>query len=252
MLYMKLSKKENKYKNEYDQYNLKQRLIFCFLSCLFGFLTIVIAGFSSKDEKMNILVFYVYIIIGYIISKVFNRILQFILIKTQVFKYVPDDGVIKYPYADKVDQKYREKYNVEYKQEMDRYLAGKCYMYSIMIAFFVMSLMEKEGIITSIFVSFILTLPFLFISYKGEPIEHAVGGNVNIYKNNNDNNNQHETKKSKPFFKTVHYTDQFGNYKGSSTTYDWGGGIKTTEFKNGSGQKTGEINSINLFGDDDK
>ena len=238
---MKLSKNEIKYKSDYNQYNLKQRLIFCFLSCLFGILTIVIAALLSKDKKINIFVFYVYITIGYVISKSFNKILQFILIKTKVFKYIPDDGITKYPY-DKITQKYKEKYNIEYKQKMDRYLAGKCFSYSIMIAIFIMSLIEKEGIITSIIVSFILTLPFLFISFKGEPIEPSVGGNIEDFyknKNNNNDNNQHTTKKSKPFFKTVHYTDKFGNYKGSSTTYDWGGGFKTTEFKNGCGQKTG-------------
>lgn len=248
---MKLRKYKKKYKSDYNQYNLKQRLVFCFLSFLFGILTIVIAALLSQDKGMNIFVFYIYIIIGYIISKSFNRILQFILIKTKVFKYVPDDGITMYPYDDKIDQKYREKYNIEYKQEMDRYLAGKCFMYSINIAIFILVLIGDGGIFAAIFASFLLTFPFLFISYKGEPIEMRVDGNIDIYKNNNESNNQQVSKKSKPFFKTVHYTDQFGNYKGSSTTYDWGGGFKTTEFKNGSGQKTGEVKSFNLFGDDD-
>ncbi len=248
---MKLRKYKKKYKSDYNQYNLKQRLVFCFLSFLFGILTIVIAALLSQDKGMNIFVFYIYIIIGYIISKSFNRILQFILIKTNVFKYVPDDGITKYPYDSKVDQKYREQYNIEYKQEMDRYLAGKCFMYSINIAIFILVLIGDGGIFAAIFASFFLTLPFLFISYNGEPIEMHVDGNIDIYRSNNDNNNHQSTKKSKPFFKTVHYTDQFGNYKGSSTTYDWGGGFKTTEFKNGSGQKTGEVKSFNLFGDDD-
>ena len=112
---------------------------------------------------------------------------------------------------------------------------------SYIVSYFVSILLAGESVGTAIVLCIcILCLKVFFVILGSDSGNASTSVPTTSTQNNKKGFN----------FKTVHYTDQFGNYKGSATTYDFGHGLKTTEFKDSAGNYKGGVSSYNFHDDD--
>ncbi len=110
-------------------------------------------------------------------------------------------------------------------------------MLSYVASWFILIKVSGQGVFISIILSLVIFAVKGIVVLPGGSMEDEI---VN------------SQKKSKGLgIKTVYYTDQFGNYKGSSTTYDLGSGVKTTLFRDSIGNNTGEMTSYDFHDDDE-
>ena len=153
----------------------------------------------GKNEKNNLFVFIGLILAFIIIYKLFIKILYKIIYRNHSFKE---------------------------RDELNTKTNWICKA-SFGITYFIMLFfIAKEGIVTSIFLSFIMvSLPYIAIGIVMLPFTNIIDGN-------NDS----------PIIKKVHLWDKNGGYAGEATTYNFGN-YKYTDIRNKDGKQTGEINS---------
>ena len=109
-------------------------------------------------------------------------------------------------------------------------------MTSYLVTYFIIIKILGEGIITDLILCLVIGVIKMLIICPGD-------GTGSYPKQDTSDN------KKRFDFKTTYYTDQFGNYKGSSTTINLGDGMKTTHFQDSVGNYTGKIDSFSFHDD---
>ena len=141
----------------------KNTIIVCVLGIIGSLSQILVAYLLTNKGEKTIGVFQIlaFVIACYIIFRIALVIIHSILCLLKITKYEPES----FSYIeDEFDKKLREKWNIQYQRQMDRYKAVICYIVIWMLFWFIGALVSGEGIFTSLFLTFVFgMLPFLIV-----------------------------------------------------------------------------------------
>lgn len=175
--------------------------------------------------------------VAFIFYRLFLFLIQKLLVSLKVLIYKPDN--FSY-YGDQ--KKIREEVNVEYKMQQDRVFSGWLYnIIFIILMTVICKTLNNEGIISSILVALLVSIPSLVLTPKtaNKLTGYEDFGNTSSY-------GKTETPKSRKIkattwdfggFKETTYRDENGNKVGSATSFDWGP-VTDTTIKDKDGNET--------------
>ena len=176
------------------------------------------------------------LIVLFMIYRFLISIMQKILVKCNILKYVPDNFIY---YGD--EKSMREQCNVEYKMQKDIVFSGWLYnIIFIIIMTFILKYLNNTGIISGVILALIVSIPSLIFVPRLYMWDGY--GNRDTYEKNAFSTPQ-KNKKIRAMtwdfggYKETTYRDENGNKVGTATTFDWGP-VTDTVIKDKDGNKT--------------
>ena len=220
--------------------------------CIFGIIgslsqLLVEYLLTNKGEKsVGFFEMYAFVIAYYIIFRIALVIIHSILCLLKITKYEPEScSYIK----DEFEKKLREKWNIQYQKQMDRYKARICYMVIWILFWFIASLVSGHGIFTALFMTFVFgILPFLIVvaplppeEYTGSSSSDGIRGSISNTKANIQRKIYATTWRFGKNYSETTFRDENGKKVGTSSTLKWTDGYSETTIKDKDGNKTGSI-----------
>lgn len=188
------------------------------------------------DNKNSFFISLGFLLVFYLLYRLLMFLTQKILVKLNILEYKPDD----FSYYGN-EKKIREELNIEYKKQQDRVFSGWLYnIIFIILVTIVVKTLNNEGIISSIIVALLLSIP----SFICTPRVNKLSGFENFKDTSSFESPQ--TSSSKRIkattwdfggFKETTYRDEYGNKVGEATSFDWGP-VTDTTIKDKDGNKT--------------
>lgn len=213
--------------------NIKNKIILGVITVLLMLINLIIIKFFV-DNKKSIFITWGILTVFFLIYRLLIFIIQKILIKINVLKYIPDY------FANDEFKKIREKLNVEHQQAEDRIFLAQVYNISfiILMAIFI-KFLNNEGIITSIISAIIIAIPTILFSpiVTNKLTGYERFGDPSSYNFKPTSTKIKATTWNFGFYSETTYRDEFGKTIGKVTSFDWGP-VKDTTFEDEQGTKT--------------
>lgn len=213
--------------------NIKNKIILGVITVLLMLINLIIIKFFV-DNKKSIFITWGILTVFFLIYRLLIFIIQKILIKINVLKYIPDY------FANDEFKKLREKLNVEHQQAEDRIFLALVYNISfiILMAIFI-KFLNNEGIITSIISAIIIAIPTILFSpvVTKKLTGYERFGDPSSYNFKPTSTKIKATTWNFGFYSETTYRDEFGKTIGRATSIDWGP-VKDTTLENEHGNKT--------------
>ena len=213
--------------------NIKNKIILGVITVLLMLINLIIIKFFV-DNKKSIFITWGILTVFFLIYRLLIFIIQKILIKINVLKYIPDY------FANDEFKKLREKLNVEHQQAEDRIFLAQVYNISfiILMAIFI-KFLNNEGIITSIISAIIIAIPTILFSpiVTNKLTGYERFGDPSSYNFKPTSTKIKATTWNFGFYSETTYRDEFGKTIGKVTSFDWGP-VKDTTLEDEHGNKT--------------
>lgn len=213
--------------------NIKNKIILSVITVLLMLINLIIIKFFV-DNKKSIFITWGILTVFFLIYRLLIFIIQKILIKINVLKYIPDY------FANDEFKKIREKLNVEHQQAEDRIFLALVYNISfiILMAIFI-KFLNNEGIITSIISAIIIAIPTILFSpiVTNKLTGYERFGDPSSYNFKPTSTKIKATTWNFGFYSETTYRDEFGKTIGKATSFDWGP-VKDTTLEDEHGNKT--------------
>lgn len=213
--------------------NIKNKIILGVITVLLMLINLIIIKFFV-DNKKSIFITWGILTVFFLIYRLLIFIIQKILIKINVLKYIPDY------FANDEFKKIREKLNVEHQQAEDRIFLALVYNISfiILMAIFI-KFLNNEGIITSIISAIIIAIPTILFSpiVTNKLTGYERFGDPSSYNFKPTSTKIKATTWNFGFYSETTYRDEFGKTIGKVTSFDWGP-VKDTTLEDEHGNKT--------------
>ena len=213
--------------------SIKNKIILGVITVLLMLINLIIIKFFV-DNKKSIFITWGILTVFFLIYRLLIFIIQKILIKINVLKYIPDY------FANDEFKKIREKLNVEHQQAEDRIFLAQVYNISfiILMAIFI-KFLNNEGIITSIISAIIIAIPTILFSpiVTNKLTGYERFGDPSSYNFKPTSTKIKATTWNFGFYSETTYRDEFGKTIGKVTSFDWGP-VKDTTFEDEQGTKT--------------
>ena len=213
--------------------NIKNKIILGVITVLLMLINLIIIKFFV-DNKKSIFITWGILTVFFLIYRLLIFIIQKILIKINVLKYIPDY------FANDEFKKIREKLNVEHQQAEDRIFLALVYNISfiILMAIFI-KFLNNEGIITSIISAIIIAIPTILFSpvVTKKLTGYERFGEPSSYNFKPTSTKIKATTWNFGFYSETTYRDEFGKTIGKATSFDWGP-VKDTTLEDEHGNKT--------------
>ena len=213
--------------------NIKNKIILGVITVLLMLINFIIIKFFV-DNKKSIFITWGILTVFFLIYRLLIFIIQKILIKINVLKYIPDY------FANDEFKKIREKLNVEHQQAEDRIFLAQVYNISfiILMAIFI-KFLNNEGIITSIISAIIIAIPTILFSpiVTNKLTGYERFGDPSSYNFKPTSTKIKATTWNFGFYSETTYRDEFGKTIGKVTSFDWGP-VKDTTLEDEHGNKT--------------
>lgn len=213
--------------------NIKNKIILGVITVLLMLINLIIIKFFV-DNKKSIFITWGILTVFFLIYRLLIFIIQKILIKINVLKYIPDY------FANDEFKKLREKLNVEHQQAEDRIFLALVYNISfiILMAIFI-KFLNNEGIITSIISAIIIAIPTILFSpiVTNKLTGYERFGDPSSYNFKPTSTKIKATTWNFGFYSETTYRDEFGKTIGKVTSFDWGP-VKDTTLEDEHGNKT--------------
>ena len=213
--------------------NIKNKIILGVITVLLMLINLIIIKFFV-DNKKSIFITWGILTVFFLIYRLLIFIIQKILIKINVLKYIPDY------FANDEFKKIREKLNVEHQQAEDRIFLALVYNISfiILMAIFI-KFLNNEGIITSIISAIIIAIPTILFSpiVTNKLTGYERFGDPTSYNFKPTSTKIKATTWNFGFYSETTYRDEFGKTIGKATSFDWGP-VKDTTLEDEHGNKT--------------
>ena len=213
--------------------SIKNKIILGVITVLLMLINLIIIKFFV-DNKKSIFITWGILTVFFLIYRLLIFIIQKILIKINVLKYIPDY------FANDEFKKIREKLNVEHQQAEDRIFLAQVYNISfiILMAIFI-KFLNNEGIITSIISAIIIAIPTILFSpvVTKKLTGYERFGEPSSYNFKPTSTKIKATTWNFGFYSETTYRDEFGKTIGKVTSFDWGP-VKDTTFEDEQGTKT--------------
>lgn len=213
--------------------SIKNKIILGVITVLLMLINLIIIKFFV-DNKKSIFITWGILTVFFLIYRLLIFIIQKILIKINVLKYIPDY------FANDEFKKLREKLNVEHQQAEDRIFLAQVYNISfiILMAIFI-KFLNNEGIITSIISAIIIAIPTILFSpiVTNKLTGYERFGDPSSYNFKPTSTKIKATTWNFGFYSETTYRDEFGKTIGKVTSFDWGP-VKDTTFEDEQGTKT--------------
>lgn len=213
--------------------NIKNKIILGVITVLLMLINLIIIKFFV-DNKKSIFITWGILTVFFLIYRLLIFIIQKILIKINVLKYIPDY------FANDEFKKIREKLNVEHQQAEDRIFLALVYNISfiILMAIFI-KFLNNEGIITSIISAIIIAIPTILFSpiVTNKLTGYERFGDPSSYNFKPTSTKIKATTWNFGFYSETTYRDEFGKTIGKATSFDWGP-VKDTTLEDEHGNKT--------------
>lgn len=189
------------------------------------------------DNKKSFFITLGILLVSFMIYKALMFLIQKLLVKLKVLIYKPDN--FDY-YGD--EKSMREQCNIEYKMQKDRVFSGWLYnILFIILMTFIVKTLNNEGIVSSIIVALIVSIPSLIFVPRLYMWDGH--GNIDTYYSSNTNSQPQRSRKIRAVtwdfggYKETTYRDENGNKVGTATSFDWGP-VTDTVIKDKDGNKT--------------
>ena len=213
--------------------NIKNKIILGVITVLLMLINLIIIKFFV-DNKKSIFITWGILTVFFLIYRLLIFIIQKILIKINVLKYIPDY------FANDEFKKIREKLNVEHQQAEDRIFLAQVYNISfiILMAIFI-KFLNNEGIITSIISAIIIAIPTILFSpiVTNKLTGYERFGDPSSYNFKPTSTKIKATTWNFGFYSETTYRDEYGKTIGKATSIDWGP-VKDTTLEDENGNKT--------------
>lgn len=213
--------------------SIKNKIILGVITVLLMLINFIIIKFFV-DNKKSIFITWGILTVFFLIYRLLIFIIQKILIKINVLKYIPDY------FANDEFKKIREKLNVEHQQAEDRIFLAQVYNISfiILMAIFI-KFLNNEGIITSIISAIIIAIPTILFSpiVTNKLTGYERFGDPSSYNFKPTSTKIKATTWNFGFYSETTYRDEFGKTIGKVTSFDWGP-VKDTTLEDEHGNKT--------------
>ena len=213
--------------------SIKNKIILGVITVLLMLINFIIIKFFV-DNKKSIFITWGILTVFFLIYRLLIFIIQKILIKINVLKYIPDY------FANDEFKKIREKLNVEHQQAEDRIFLAQVYNISfiILMAIFI-KFLNNEGIITSIISAIIIAIHTILFSpiVTNKLTGYERFGDPSSYNFKPTSTKIKATTWNFGFYSETTYRDEFGKTIGKVTSFDWGP-VKDTTFEDEQGTKT--------------
>lgn len=213
--------------------NIKNKIILGVITVLLMLINLIIIKFFV-DNKKSIFITWGILTVFFLIYRLLIFIIQKILIKINVLKYIPDY------FANDEFKKLREKLNVEHQQAEDRIFLALVYNISfiILMAIFI-KFLNNEGIIISIISAIIIAIPTILFSpiVTNKLTGYERFGDPSSYNFKPTSTKIKATTWNFGFYSETTYRDEFGKTIGKVTSFDWGP-VKDTTLEDEHGNKT--------------
>ena len=213
--------------------SIKNKIILGVITVLLMLINFIIIKFFV-DNKKSIFITWGILTVFFLIYRLLIFIIQKILIKINVLKYIPDY------FANDEFKKIREKLNVEHQQAEDRIFLAQVYNISfiILMAIFI-KFLNNEGIITSIISAIIIAIPTILFSpiVTNKLTGYERFGDPSSYNFKPTSTKIKATTWNFGFYSETTYRDEFGKTIGKATSFDWGP-VKDTTLEDEHGNKT--------------
>ena len=213
--------------------NIKNKIILGVITVLLMLINLIIIKFFV-DNKKSIFITWGILTVFFLIYRLLIFIIQKILIKINVLKYIPDY------FANDEFKKIREKLNVEHQQAEDRIFLALVYNISfiILMAIFI-KFLNNEGIITSIISAIIIAIPTILFSpiVTNKLTGYERFGDPSSYNFKPTSTKIKATTWNFGFYSETTYRDEFGKTIGKATSFDCGP-VKDTTLEDEHGNKT--------------
>lgn len=213
--------------------NIKNKMILSVITVLLMLINLIIIKFFV-DNKKSIFITWGILTVFFLIYRLLIFVIQKILIKINVLKYIPDY------FANDEFKNIREKLNVEHQQAEDRIFLAQVYNVSfiILMAIFI-KFLNNEGIITSIISAFIIAIPTILFSpvVTNKLTGYEKFGDPSSYNFKPTSTKIKATTWNFGFYSETTYRDEFGKAIGKATSIDWGP-VKDTTLEDEHGNKT--------------
>lgn len=213
--------------------NIKNKIILSVITVLLMLINLIIIKFFV-DNKKSIFITWGILTVFFLIYRLLIFIIQKILIKINVLKYIPDY------FANDKFKKIREKLNVEHQQAEDRIFFAQVYNISFIILMAILiKFLNNEGIITSIISAIIIAIPTILFSpvVTKKLTGYERFGDPSSYNFKPTSTKIKATTWNFGFYSETTYRDEFGKTIGRATSIDWGP-VKDTTLENEHGNKT--------------
>ena len=213
--------------------NIKNKIILGVITVLLMLINLIIIKFFV-DNKKSIFITWGILTVFFLIYRLLIFIIQKILIKINVLKYIPDY------FANDEFKKLREKLNVEHQQAEDRIFLALVYNISFIILMTIfIKFLNNEGIITSIISAIIIAIPTILFSpiVTNKLTGYERFGDPSSYNFKPTSTKIKATTWNFGFYSETTYRDEFGKTIGKVTSFDWGP-VKDTTFEDEQGTKT--------------
>ncbi len=225
----------------------KNTILVCILGIIGSLSQILVAYLLTNKGEKSVGFFepLLFIIAYYIIFRVALVIIHSILCLLKITKYEPESC----SYAkDEFDKKFREKMNISYQKEMDRYIASICYFVVVTLYWFIGSLVSGEGFFAALFITFIwgilpmcVVVPLAPIEYTGSDNSDGIREGIAKTKANIQRKIYATTWSFGKNYSETTFRDEDGKKVGTSSTLKWTDGYSETTIKDKDGNKTGSI-----------
>ena len=213
--------------------NIKNKIILGVITVLLMLINLIIIKFFV-DNKKSIFITWGILTVFFLIYRLLIFIIQKILIKINVLKYIPDY------FANDEFKKLREKLNVEHQQAEDRIFLALVYNISFIILMTIfIKFLNNEGIITSIISAIIIAIPTILFSpiVTNKLTGYERFGDPSSYNFKPTSTKIKATTWNFGFYSETTYSDEFGKTIGKVTSFDWGP-VKDTTLEDEHGNKT--------------
>ncbi len=213
--------------------NIKNKIILGVITVLLMLINLIIIKFFV-DNKKSIFITWGILTVFFLIYRLLIFIIQKILIKINVLKYIPDY------FANDEFKKLREKLNVEHQQAEDRIFLALVYNISFIILMTIfIKFLNNEGIITSIISAIIIAIPTILFSpiVTNKLTGYERFGDPSSYNFKPTSTKIKATTWNFGFYSETTYRDEFGKTIGKVTSFDWGP-VKDTTLEDEHGNKT--------------
>ena len=213
--------------------NIKNKIILGVITVLLMLINLIIIKFFV-DNKKSIFITWGILTVFFLIYRLLIFIIQKILIKINVLKYIPDY------FANDEFKKLREKLNVEHQQAEDRIFLALVYNISFIILMTIfIKFLNNEGIITSIISAIIIAIPTILFSpiVTNKLTGYERFGDPSSYNFKPTSTKIKATTWNFGFYSETTYRDEFGKTIGKATSFDWGP-VKDTTLEDEHGNKT--------------
>lgn len=213
--------------------NIKNKIILGVITVLLMLINLIIIKFFV-DNKKSIFITWGILTVFFLIYRLLIFIIQKILIKINVLKYIPDY------FANDEFKKLREKLNVEHQQAEDRIFLALVYNISFIILMTIfIKFLNNEGIITSIISAIIIAIPTILFApiVTNKLTGYERFGDPSSYNFKPTSTKIKATTWNFGFYSETTYRDEFGKTIGKVTSFDWGP-VKDTTLEDEHGNKT--------------